>query len=100
MADPIKIYEIQPTSYQKIVQVTRQDHFARNGYTLRDAKALGIDRDVYYLYIKAPEEFFKEHEKEILIEGVKPLESVEYENVKRVIEAEEENVASGIALFG
>ena len=59
-----------------------------------------MDEDAYILYINAPEEFFNQHEKEILDAGGKPVEGSEYELVKDTIEQEENNVASGIALFG
>ena len=96
---PIKIYRIPSSAYTQIRQVVGQDHFARNGYTLRQGRGLGLDIDDYFLYINAPDEFFAEHEKEILVGDVSEVTGNEYDNVKKAVEAEEESVAAGIGLF-
>jgi len=75
--------------------------FSRNGYILRGAQALGIEKDSSYLYIKADEDFFKENEGLILIEGVKKVEENEFEELKNKIESEEEAAAQGLGgIFG
>lgn len=97
----VRIYKFEKSGYGKLQAVTKQDHFARNGYIIREGKVLGVsDEDVYYLYVDGPEEFFQAHEKEILDAGGKPVEGSEYEQVKEAIEKEENNVATGLALFG
>ncbi len=97
----VKIYKFEKSDYAKLQKVTAQDHFARNGYIIREGKILGItDEDVYYLYVDGPEEFFKNHESEITEAGGKPVEGPEYEAAKDAIEKEENNVATGLALFG
>lgn len=96
----VKIYKIDPAKVAAIRQALSGDHWARNGYTLRAGKGLGIDIDEYFLYVNASDEFFQQHEGEILIDGTVETEGNEYDNVKKAIEAEEGNVASGIALFG
>lgn len=74
--------------------------FTRNGYILRGAKALGVEKDCFYLYIKADENFFKENEGLILIDGVKKVENG-FEELKNKIESEEEAAAEGLGgIFG
>jgi len=76
------------------------NNFARNGYILRGAKALGVEKDCSYLYIKADENFFKENEGLILIDGVKKVENG-FEELKNKIESEEEAAAQGLGgIFG
>jgi hypothetical protein len=76
------------------------NNFARNGYILRGAKALGVEKDCSYLYIKAEEDFFKENESLILIDGVKKVENG-FEEMKNKIESEEEAAAQGLGgIFG
>ncbi len=97
----VKVYKFQKADYSKLQRVTSQDHFARNGYIVREGKALGVtDDEVYYLYVDAPDEFFKNHEEEIKEAGGALVEGPEYEAVKDAIEREENNVATGLALFG
>ena len=97
----VRVYRFEKSDYAKLQKVTGQDHFARNGYIIREGKVLGVtDDDVYYLYIDAPDEFFKNHESEITEAGGKLTESPEYDAVKDAIEKEENDVATGLALFG
>jgi len=95
----VKIYKIEPAKVTTIRQALAADHWARNGYTLRSGKGMGFDISEYFLYVDAPEEFLDQHEGEVLIEGITAVEGNEYDNVKRAFDAEEDNVASGIALF-
>lgn len=96
----VKIYKIDPTKISVIRQALSADHWARNGYTLRAGKGLGIDIDEYFLYTKVDDEFITKHEAEVLVEGVTVVEGNEFENIKKAVESEEDSVASGIALFG
>lgn len=77
------------------------NEFKRNGYILREAKILGIDKKVSYLYIEASEMFFRDNEKLLIDKGAKVLEGSEYEQVKGKIQ-EAENAASASVgfLFG
>lgn len=78
------------------------NRWARNGYILRDAKILGLDKNCYYVYAEGPEEFFKEHEKEITsIEGIEKISGAEFDEVKQKIDDEQNNALSGVgAIFG
>lgn len=96
----VRIYKIEPAKVAAIRQALAADHWARNGYTLRSGKGMGFDISEYFLYVDAPDKFFGQHEGEVLIEGVTAVEGNEYDNVKNAFNAEEDNVASGIALFG
>ena len=96
----VKIYKIDSAKISSIRQVLSADHWARNGYTLRAGRGLGIDTPDYFLYVKSEEVFFTNHEAEVLIEGVTTVEGTEFESIKKAVETEEDSVASGIALFG
>ena len=90
----IKIYEIPQESLNKIKVILEAqekqseegtwqlNEFKRNGYTLRDASSLGIDKDSSYLYLKSSPEFFEKNEKILVDNGAKPLEGEEFEEVK------------------
>jgi len=97
----VRIYKVAPTKASAIRQVLSADHFARNGYLFQMAKSLGFDIDDYYfLYIKADDSFFAAHAKELVIPDVVEVKGNEFDNVKRAFESAEDDVASGIALFG
>jgi hypothetical protein len=72
------------------------NEFALNGYTIRDGGSLGVKKDFTYLYIKAEENFFVKHEKEITAEGAKRISGKDFETVKGEIEKEQEAAAEGI----
>jgi len=72
------------------------NEFALNGYTIRDGGSLGVKKDFTYLYIKAEENFFVKHEKEIVAEGAKRISGKDFETVKGEIEKEQEAAAEGI----
>ena len=95
----VRIYKIPREKYAEVKNILEgeDDSFRRVGYILREGTYLGED-DSYYLYIKAPEEFFQEHEKKIDAER---LTGDDFERIKTKIEKEEEDKAVGIgAIFG
>ena len=103
----IKIYKIPNEKLQEAKKVLENpdvaaNNWARNGYSLRDAKILGFQENCNYLYVKALEEFFQKNEAQITgIEGVEETKGEEYEKVKNKIEEEQNSTASGIgAIFG
>ena len=96
----VRIYKIDPAKVSVVRQALSADHWARNGYTIRSGKGIGIDIKEYFLYVDAPEEFFDAHEAEALVDGVTKVEGNEFDNVQNAIKSEEDSVASGIALFG
>ncbi len=102
----INIYKIKPDAIKEVKKVLENpdvaaNKWARNGYTLRDSKSLGVEEDCYYLYVNADEEFFNQNEEQIMIEGVEKLQGEEYEKIKNLIEEEQSGAAAGIgAIFG
>jgi len=95
----LKVFRISPEANAKVQAVLREDAFARNGYIYREGSTLGLETKDYYLYIEAPENFFKEQEEKLRIDGVKEIKGEEFEKIKGEIEKEQENVATGISLF-
>lgn len=126
----VKIYEIEPQFLTKIkntleapdivsgelgVEIEKEqgkgvmekakawkiNEFKRNGYILREAKTLGIDKKVSYLYISAPDDFFNRNEKLLLDLGAKVVKNKEYEEVKAKIEEVELGASSAVGfVFG
>jgi len=79
----------------------KANEFKKQGYLLRDSKALGLEKACTYLQIDADEGFFKRNEKALLDAGAKALSGKELEDVKAKIAAGEEAAAASIgALFG
>lgn len=79
----------------------RVNEFKKNGYILREAKALDIDKKVSYLYISGDEGFFHRNEKILLELGAKILQGKEADDVKNKIEALEQGASEGIGfIFG
>jgi hypothetical protein len=77
------------------------NEFKKQGYILREAKALDINKKLFYVYIQADEQFFKSHEKILLDAGAKLLKSSEGDDIIKKIESSESNASSGIGfIFG
>lgn len=77
------------------------NEFKRQGYLLRDASALEINKKCSYLYINAGDDFFKKNEKILLDFGAKLLSGKEYNEVKEKIENAEKLASEGLGfLFG
>ncbi len=109
----IRVYKISAEALKNVKKVLEaqetvdeqgnleKNEFARNGYTLQNARSLDLEGEEYYLYIDAPEDFWERNEKKLEIEGVTRLEGEEYEKVKNAFEKGKEGVATGIgAMFG
>jgi len=126
----IKIYEIELAKLQKIKNVLeaqdtatgeldvelekeagkgkmekakawKVNEFKKNGYILREAKALNIDKKVSYLYISGEEGFFERNEKVLLELGAKELKGKDADEIKEKIEALEQGASEGIGfIFG
>ena len=77
------------------------NEFRKQGYILREAKAIGMSEDNSFLYIKGDENFFKRNEKTLIDSGAKKIEGKKFEEVKENIEKQEEKAASGVGfIFG
>ncbi|RME79607.1 MAG: hypothetical protein D6769_01945 [Methanobacteriota archaeon] len=101
----VAIFYIAPDKYKEAKKVVESDpyetdSFARVGYKLKEAKTLGLDKEGYYLYIDAGEEFIAQATKKL--EGVAERKSgEEAESVKKAVEEEEASASAGIGnLFG
>ncbi|OYT38076.1 hypothetical protein B6U82_00590 [Candidatus Pacearchaeota archaeon ex4484_31] len=75
------------------------NEFKRQGFILRDAKALGIEKECFYLYINASNEFFERNEKILVDAGAKPLEGKEMEEVKKKIETSENKASESFGFL-
>ena len=77
-----------------------KNEFARTGYTIRGAEALGL-KEGTFIFMNADADFFKKNEPPLLAAGAKRAGEDEAKEVKRQIEAEEEAAASGMGgIFG
>jgi len=77
-----------------------KNEFARNGYTLKGAEALGL-KEGNFLYVKADADFFKKNEHALLGAGAKLLGGKDAQHVKEKVEGEEEAAAAGMGgIFG
>jgi len=81
-------------------KVYTDDVVARQSIILREASALGLSGDGYYLQIDGSDAALKKA-KEILSTDAKELKGKEAENVKKAIDEQESNAAAGFgAIFG
>jgi len=79
----------------------KANEWKKNGYVLREAKALGIEKKASFLYVSAPDDFFERNEKQIIELGAKVLEGKEFEEIKAKIEEAEQGASEGIGfIFG
>jgi hypothetical protein len=79
----------------------KANEFKKQGFLLRDSKALGFEKACTYLQIEASDDFFKRNEKALVDAGAKALAGKELEAVKAKIAEGEEAAAESIgALFG
>ena len=77
--------------------------FARQEYSLRDGAALGLNKDLVYLYISAPDEFLDGAEERFKKEfkSVKRANAIEEDKVITAIKEEEEKANTGFgSIFG
>lgn len=106
-----KAYRIEPSTLKDVKNVleaedmvedeTDINQWKRQGYNLRDAKSLGMDKEGTYLHVEGDEKFFKENEEEIDLEGVEEVEGEEKEKVINKIKEEQEKAAEGMGtIFG
>lgn len=94
-----KLFKVSSEALNEVKRILSQDAFARNGYTLREAKALGSKGKGHYLYIESNnEKFFKENP--VKAEGVEEVKGKkEFDEIKAKLKEEEDSVAAGVALF-
>jgi hypothetical protein len=95
------VFFINMENYSKARNIVYTDDVvARQTVNFREARALGLHKDGYYLEIDGPHEAIK-RAKEILGGMAKEAEGKEKEDVLRKIKEEEEKAAEGFgSLFG
>jgi hypothetical protein len=77
------------------------NEFKKQGYILREAKALGIEKKVFYLQISADEDFFKRNELMLLEAGAKTLNTADADSIIKKINDLESSASNGIGfIFG
>lgn len=93
--------EKEPGKGSEKAKAWKINEFKKQGYILREAKALGISKDCSYLHIEASEDFFKKNEKNLLDAGAKIVSKKDFEEIKKKIETSEQEASEGIGfLFG
>jgi hypothetical protein len=75
------------------------NEFKKQGFLLREAKALGIEKKAFYLQISGDESFFQRNEKMLLDAGAKALNTKEADDIIKKINDMESNASSGIGLI-
>lgn len=93
--------EKEPGKGKEKAKSWKVNEFKKQGFILREAKALEIDKKVFYLQISGEDDFFKRNEKSLLDAGAKIMKEKEAEEVIKRISDLESNASSGIGLvFG
>ena len=95
------VFFIHMENYSKAKSIVfADDVVARQTVNFREARALGFQKDGYYLEIDGPHEAIK-RAKELLGEIAKETEGKEKEDVLHKIKEEEDKAAEGFgSLFG
>jgi len=95
------VFFINPENYSKVKSlVYADDVVSRQTINFREARALGLHKDGYYLEIDGPNEAVHKA-KEILGDLAKEASGKEKEEFLKKIKAEEESAAEGFgSLFG
>lgn len=82
-----------------VERILREDMLKRLGYTVRECRLMGSEREGYYLFIKSAPEMIKKVDE--LLEGVN-IEKVAGKEAEEVIEkirAEDESAATGMGMI-
>ncbi len=93
--------EKEPGKAKEKAKSWKINEFKKQGFILREAKALGIEKKAFYLQIEADESFFKRNEPAILEAGAKILNTSDADNIIKKINDMESNASTGIGfIFG
>lgn len=77
-------------------KVADSEKLTRHGYYIEAAKNFGEDKEGYYIYVKAGEDFFEEIE---VLKDAEELEGEKAEEIRKEFKEREDQVASGFSLF-
>ena len=93
------IFEIKKEQIGKTNDLARDDLVSRQSILTRDAAALGIDKDVFYMKIDGSEEGIKRAEELAKEFEFVKLDEKEAEEVNKKIKEEEESAADGMGMI-
>ena len=98
----MELVYIYPMDKSKEMQKMLDEEFwKRLGPTVRECKAMGLDRDGMCLYIKAKDELAEEAQKLLADTGAKELKGEEGEALLKAFREEAEAAEAGMgAMFG
>jgi hypothetical protein len=91
--------EKEPGKGSEKAKAWKINEFKKQGYLLREAKALGIDKKCSYLYIEAGSDFFEKHEKSLIDAGANEVARDDFEEIKQKIEKAEHKASEGIGFL-
>ncbi|MGC8479064.1 MAG: hypothetical protein ACP5M9_00100 [Candidatus Micrarchaeia archaeon] len=77
--------------------------FARQDYIIKDGVSIGLERDKYYLYLSASEDFLEKADKKLKskIKSIKRADKETEDKVIAVVEGERESSEEGLgSIFG
>ena len=99
-----RVYECENSKKAEVTKILEadpyaEDSFARVGYKMKDGAAVGEEKEKFYVYVSASEEFLKKAD-EKLKDLAKPCSDEVAGRVKKKIEEEENSVAAGVSMFG
>jgi len=93
--------EKEPGKGKEKAKSWKINEFKKQGFILREARALGIEKKVFYLQISGEKDFFQRNESAILNAGAKALNTSDADDIIRKINEMESNASSGIGfIFG
>jgi len=102
-----RVYECDSQQIANLKKLLEEDpygdrSFARQGYKLKEGRAIGGEQSKYYLYIKADADFFKAAEEKLKgVNSFKRSEKKLEESIVKKIEEEEGSAEQGFgAIFG
>jgi len=93
------IFEVPSDQQGKINTLIKDDLVSRQSIVTRDAKSLGIDKDVSYVKIDGSEDALKKAEEIAEELGFKKLDEKEASEIEGKIREEEESAASGMGMI-
>ena len=93
------IFEVKKEQIGKINELARDDVVSRQSILTRDAKALGIEKDVSYTKIEGSEEGLKRAEEIAKELEFAKLNEKEASEVDKKIKEEEESAADGMGMI-
>jgi hypothetical protein len=80
-------------------KILKEDLFKRLGYTIRECKLMGPEREGYYLYIKSAPEMIKKVDEAFEGTKIEKVTGKEAEDVIEKIKADDEAAATGMGMI-